>query len=115
MKLIHLCTALAQCVANPKMTTLDAKIGPVKNLEHIKTKYPNQTDAMSLTGAPIVKDLTDLQDVQIVATVYIGSNQQPFEMIFDTGSNWLWVDSDQCANCPHGMPKFQDDESTTYE
>ena len=70
---------------------------------------------MSLAEVPIVKKLTDLQDVQIFATIYIGSNQQPFEMIFDTGSNWLWVDSDECLNCPYGMPRFKDEQSTTYE
>ena len=36
-------------------------------------------------------------------------------MIFDTGSNWLWVDSDECTNCPYGVAKFEDEQSSTYK
>ena len=34
-------------------------------------------------------------------------------MIFDTGSNWVWVDEKGCSNCPE-VPKFDSKASTTY-
>jgi len=33
--------------------------------------------------------------------MYVGSNKQPLDVIFDTGSNWFWVQSSECDNCPH--------------
>ena len=41
----------------------------------------------------ISKNISDYQDVQIFTTIFIGEKKEPFEMIFDTGSNWLWIDS----------------------
>ena len=37
------------------------------------------------------KDLEDFFDIQIFSTVYFGSQKEPHELIFDTGSSWLWV------------------------
>ena len=34
-------------------------------------------------------------------------------MIFDTGSNWLWIDSTRCFNCPYLVDKFDEEESST--
>ena len=31
--------------------------------------------------------------------VYIGSDKQPFDLIFDTGSSWVWVGDDLCMTC----------------
>lgn len=35
-------------------------------------------------------------------------------MIFDTGSNWLWVNSIDCINCPIINPKFNYSKSTSF-
>lgn len=39
---------------------------------------------------------------------------EPFDMLFDTGSNWLWVFSDECWNCPY-VKSFDEEESLTYK
>ena len=62
----------------------------------------------------IEKDLKDASDVQIFANVYIGSNHQPFDLLFDTGSNWLWVFSEDCINCPL-VNRFDEDDSKSFE
>ena len=35
-------------------------------------------------------------------------------MIFDTGSNWLWVNGRFCENCAWGKPKFDERNSSTF-
>ena len=62
----------------------------------------------------ISKNLRDFYDVQIFARIFIGSNQQPFDMIFDTGSNWLWVMSEECGNCPPNA-RFDDEGSNSFQ
>ena len=39
---------------------------------------------------------------------------EPFDMLFDTGSNWLWVFSDDCVNCPY-VKSFDEEESESYK
>ena len=44
----------------------------------------------------------------------IGSDQQPFDLIFDTGSSWLWVNSRLCEGCSSRQNKFNEKNSTTF-
>lgn len=43
----------------------------------------------------------------------MGSNRDPFKMIFDSGSSWLWVSSRQCISCPLSTGKFDERKSET--
>jgi len=43
--------------------------------------------------------LMDFMDIQIYSTLYFGSEREPHQVIFDTGSQWLWVQTDLCDNC----------------
>ena len=36
-------------------------------------------------------------------------------MIFDTGSSWVWVQSEDCARCMKNDHKFVADDSDTYK
>ena len=36
-------------------------------------------------------------------------------MIFDTGSNWLWIDSILCTTCPAGIPRFDHTLSSSFK
>ena len=63
----------------------------------------------------VVKNLRDFHDLQLFAQIYIGSEKQPFDMIFDTGSNYLWVMSSSCRNCPVMNQKFFESESTSFK
>jgi len=42
------------------------------------------------------KNLSDFFDIQIFSTVYFGSKREPHQLIFDTGSSWLWVQTPEC-------------------
>ncbi len=46
--------------------------------------------------------------------MYLGSQKQMFEVIYDTGSAWLWVNDKQCSNCPN-YRRFDSQASSTYE
>jgi len=62
----------------------------------------------------ITKNIRDYSDVQIYSTIYIGDNMQPFELIFDTGSNWLWVNGRICDNC-NSQPQFDERKSSSFK
>lgn len=59
-------------------------------------------------------DVGDYKDMQLYTTISLGSEQEPFDMIFDTGSNWLFVYSRICLNCPYFMKQFDERESSTF-
>jgi hypothetical protein len=37
------------------------------------------------------QDVQDYYDVQLFSKVHVGSNREEFNVIFDTGSAWFWV------------------------
>ena len=61
----------------------------------------------------LVKDLNDFMDVQIFSKIAIGTPPQEFEVIFDTGSSWLWVADKDCSNCIMDNT-FSTQNSTSY-
>ena len=71
----------------------------------ILSTLSSESISQNTTSPDIVKNLDDYLDVQIFTKIYMGPNtttgeMQEFEMIPDTGSNWLWVNSRLCENCP---------------
>lgn len=60
--------------------------------------------------------IMNFQDAQYYGPIQIGSNGQPFTVIFDTGSSNLWIPSAEChtlACLPHN--KYYSNQSTTYK
>ena len=60
------------------------------------------------------KNLSDFFDIQIFSTVYFGSRQEPHQLIFDTGSSWLWVQTPYCDTCT-SQNSFIHRHSKTYK
>lgn len=110
--------ALLLGAASAKEISLDLSVAPKLSKNELLPSSGLRRGAMSLQSSNdsqvISKNLRDYYDVQIFARIYIGSNQQAFDMIFDTGSNWLWVMSEHCTNCPPNA-RFDDEGSSTYE
>ena len=62
----------------------------------------------------ISKQLYDFNNIQIYSKIYIGSEKREFDMIFDTGSAWVWVENKSCRDCANPN-KFNNTESTTFK
>ena len=47
------------------------------------------------------------------ASIKIGSNSQPFNLLLDTGSNYLWVAKIGCTKCSKKIRRFYNPSSST--
>lgn len=66
--------------------------------------------------ALINKELLNYYNVQYYGTLYVGSQQTEMQLIFDTGSSWLWLPSKECGNdCPQKSSLFDNNQSLTYK
>jgi hypothetical protein len=61
----------------------------------------------------IEKKLKSLYNIQIYSKIYFGSNKQGFDLIFDSGSSWVWVEDSTCDNC-RNPNKFKAWSSESY-
>eukprot|EP00347_Sterkiella_histriomuscorum_P000125 403377076 len=61
----------------------------------------------------ITKTLEDFFDVQLFSTLYLGSRQEEKNVIFDTGSAWIWVCSENCEAC-RPQSRYSEGLSKTY-
>lgn len=48
----------------------------------------------------ITKDVINFQDLQYVATLYVGEDKKQMTFIYDTGSTFLWLPLNNCTSCP---------------
>lgn len=46
------------------------------------------------------KTITNFQNLQYYATLYIGQNSKEMTFNYDTGSTTLWIPLDSCTDCP---------------
>lgn len=70
--------------------------------------------APSLLGGSGRIDLYNFEDAQYYGQIEIGSDQQQFLTLFDTGSSNLWVPGSSCSNCG-AHNKYDSDKSSTYQ
>jgi len=57
-------------------------------------------------------DLLNLNDLSYQAKVYVGSDKQGLDVIYDTGSDYLVLQASDCSTCE--SDKFDSATSTTY-
>ena len=53
------------------------------------------SNTSTYTSIPI----TNYWNIQYYGPIYIGSSQEKMTVIYDTGSNLLWLPSPVCTNC----------------
>ena len=57
-------------------------------------------------------DISNYINFQYTGPVYMGSQNEKLTVIYDTGSDWLALDTDFCATCV--QPVYNTSNSTTY-
>ncbi|VDC04081.1 unnamed protein product [Peniophora sp. CBMAI 1063] len=59
-------------------------------------------------------NLTDFgQDVSYFASVSVGTPAQTFDVVMDTGSSDLWIETTECTNCPQGNAQLNTGQSSS--
>ena len=94
--------------------------GPHLGIEHI---IKSQSEFISLLRFPLnsvgnttsIIPLSNFQNVQYYGFLSIGSTKQKVSVIFDSGSNVLWLPSNECETCRDFSNKFDHNSSITFE
>lgn len=61
------------------------------------------------------KELRTYANVLVYINLHLGSNQEPYTILFDTGSSWLFVQSRLCDNCDKwSSSSFDERDSTSF-
>lgn len=58
-------------------------------------------------------DLTNIDDLSYVAKIFVGSDKQGLDVVYDTGSDYLVIQANDCTDCLSDL--FNQDTSTTYK
>jgi hypothetical protein len=65
--------------------------------------------------AVVPQAVNDYDDLEYIGNITIGSDQQKFAVILDTGSANLWVPDSSCTASCSGKRKYNSATSTTYQ
>lgn len=79
----------------------------------VSAEYDSATLAAEAGDRGVVK-ISDFQDAQYFGKISVGKGEQPFKVIFDTGSSNLWIPAPNCTDCGK-HPKFRETDSATYK
>ena len=84
-----------------------ANVNTYQSLLKLPDNYfiTNQTAALSLNN---------FQNVQYYGSLFIGSQRQKVSVIFDSGSNILWLPSSDCPTCRAFSRKFDYTVSSSF-
>lgn len=70
-----------------------------------------------LHGPPVESDMkvdvSNYVNLQLIGPLYSGTPQQSLKVVYDTGSDWLTLETDFCNDC--NWPYFITAKSNTYK
>lgn len=75
---------------------------------------PLDLDLLSSSLSNEKVDITNFQDLQYYGQVLIGSTKQKSEVVYDTGSYWLWTSAKGCVGCP-AKSRFDSEVSKSFK
>ena len=62
----------------------------------------------------VARSMSDFSDLQLYVEADVGEPPQRMRLIADTGSAWMWVQTEQCTSCG-GANHYNMDQSETLE
>ena len=66
-----------------------------------------------IVGVDTRIDISNYLNFQYTGPVYMGSESELLTLVYDTGSDWLALDTDFCTTCE--QPVYNTRKSTTYQ
>ena len=82
--------------------------------KHEKPKKDKEIKKINQTNPYFsILDLKNFYNIQYFGSLYLGENRQKTTVIFDTGSNILWVPSSNCSHCRNYTKKYNPLTSST--
>lgn len=66
-----------------------------------------------MVGGDVSIDLSNYMNFQYTGPLWMGSKRELLDVIYDTGSDWLVLDTDFCSDCHD--PVFHTRKSQTYD
>ena len=67
-----------------------------RNFKALETK---KNKGIPKVGGDTYVDITNYTNLQYTGPIVMGSSQKILDVIYDTGSDWLVLDTDFCGNC----------------
>jgi len=67
-----------------------------------------------ISNQTAILKLTNFENVQYYGHLFVGSQRQKVSVIFDSGSNILWLPSNDCLTCRDFSNKFEQSTSSTF-
>jgi len=75
-------------------------INTVLSDKPLKAIQINDFDKFLRLNSNIRVGLTNFRELQYYGPLYLGSNRQKLNFVYDTGSSWLWFPKSTCVGCP---------------
>ena len=85
---------------------------PLTDQDMDDLKHGKVPDSQEITYKSERIDLTNFQNLQFYGPLKIGSRHEEFNVIYDTGSGWLWIPDKNNEGCPN--TPFDARNSETY-
>jgi len=107
---------LAAAVASPVHVPLRNKHKTADQLRMMSAKWAAKALLTDSNGALPVVNITDFQDSEYYGPVSVGTPEQVFTVIYDTGSSNLWVPSAECiSKACKTHHKYDKSKSSTFQ
>ncbi|KAI1306997.1 Lysosomal aspartic protease [Halotydeus destructor] len=89
---------------------------PLKRYESARSRAARTGFDLKATQNDLPVPLTNYQDAQYFGQIELGSDQQKFTVVFDTGSSNLWIPSKKCSALACLLKnKYDSSKSDTYK